>query len=541
MGSRRFSVYGLATALIIIALLSLLFVSVQPTGAVSGTFPTYAVISKPPIDWLAPYAINIATAQSPVTSNIGVQTTVTGTATYAVNGSPVKLATVAITQKVSGVYVPLTTTTTGNDGKFTFRFTPEELKAYEFKAVVSKGDFSGTEVITITPGNRLPVAAFTANPDSGNATLSVMFDASSSTDQDNNIDPNGYEWDFGDTKMGFGKKTTHDFTVPGCYTVKLTVTDLAGGKSTATKKITVLDGTVIATPTPASADAGVTLLLIAGAAVLGLIVLAVALFLLFSWLKSTLKVLPKQKTLPCDGKSQMPVRVQFVNGFGMAKKMKSDVDVEMESTAGTIQGVTIPAGKEYAEAKLTSSTECGPVTVTAKAKGKSGEAQVSFTYKKATVETQASPAEIMADGKSSSTITAKFKDENNVYFSFIGDKTVQFNTNLGTITSPVKLPAKAPSATATLTSGDISGVAAILVTLDDLRGETKVSFKGVPKKYCMHCGEPNSLEEEQCHKCGLTPPSGMDTKRCAVAECGTVLPDTAKYCYKCGARQPDKK
>jgi len=64
----------------------------------------------------------------------------------------------------------------------------------------------------------------------------VVFDASESSD---NIGVVSYFWDFGDGNTGTGKTTTHIYTNPGTYTVKLTVSDAAQNSATATTTITV--------------------------------------------------------------------------------------------------------------------------------------------------------------------------------------------------------------------------------------------------------------------------------------------------------------
>jgi ribosomal protein L40E len=45
-----------------------------------------------------------------------------------------------------------------------------------------------------------------------------------------------------------------------------------------------------------------------------------------------------------------------------------------------------------------------------------------------------------------------------------------------------------------------------------------------------------AMEASKCPKCCLTPPSGVDVKQCTT--CGGVIPESAKYCDKCGVKQP---
>ncbi len=90
-----------------------------------------------------------------------------------------------------------------------------------------------------TPGNSAPVADIVATPTSGDGPLSVSFDASGSSDA--NDDPLSYAWDFGDGTTGTGATPSHTFTDPGVYTVTLTVEDGNGGSGTTTINITVID------------------------------------------------------------------------------------------------------------------------------------------------------------------------------------------------------------------------------------------------------------------------------------------------------------
>jgi ribosomal protein L40E len=59
-----------------------------------------------------------------------------------------------------------------------------------------------------------------------------------------------------------------------------------------------------------------------------------------------------------------------------------------------------------------------------------------------------------------------------------------------------------------------------------------------PARFCMHCGSSIPGEASRCPRCGLSPPSGVDTKQCA--SCGTVLPEAARFCFSCGIAQEKK-
>lgn len=85
--------------------------------------------------------------------------------------------------------------------------------------------------------NDPPVPAFVRSPSSGDAPLSVFFDASDS------IDPDGilvsYVWSFGDGSTSTGVTTTHTYAVPGVYEALLTITDDNGVRSLLTRMIDV--------------------------------------------------------------------------------------------------------------------------------------------------------------------------------------------------------------------------------------------------------------------------------------------------------------
>jgi len=74
--------------------------------------------------------------------------------------------------------------------------------------------------------NDSPVAAYSATPSSGDAPLTVSFNASDSTDTDGNIVK--YTWDLGDGDDAFGVTAQHIYTNEGSYIVQLTVKDNDG-------------------------------------------------------------------------------------------------------------------------------------------------------------------------------------------------------------------------------------------------------------------------------------------------------------------------
>jgi PKD repeat protein len=85
--------------------------------------------------------------------------------------------------------------------------------------------------------NQPPVAAFEAQPNTGQAPLVVSFNAEDSRDPDGNI--TSYSWSFGDGESGVGVSGIHQYDNQGTYTAVLTVIDDDGAMATASNTITV--------------------------------------------------------------------------------------------------------------------------------------------------------------------------------------------------------------------------------------------------------------------------------------------------------------
>jgi len=88
----------------------------------------------------------------------------------------------------------------------------------------------------------------------------------------------------------------------------------------------------------------------------------------------------------------------------------------------------------------------------------------------------AEPTEITADGKSRSTITIRVEDNNGIPIPVPEDVTVELVTNIGTIESPVKIPAGPALVTTTLTSSTVEGTATVEAKALFLKGGTTVEF-----------------------------------------------------------------
>jgi len=157
---------------------------------------------------------------------------------------------------------PLTYTWDFGDGSTATGVSPSHVfqstGTYTVKLIVSDGQASTESIVTIFAGigNEAPIAIFNATPTTGDAPLLVSFDASLSSDPDE--DPLTYSWTFGDGATGTGVSPTHTYVNGGVYTATLTVSD-GQASTTATQTITVIapnvGPTASFTATPTSGDA----------------------------------------------------------------------------------------------------------------------------------------------------------------------------------------------------------------------------------------------------------------------------------------------
>jgi len=376
---------------------------------------------------------------------------------------------------------------------------------------------SASRTISVSePDKNPPVADFTASVTTGSAPLKVRFmDASTGS-------PSSWEWDFGDGSSSSVKNPpTHTYTAAGNYSVSLTVTNADGTDSVTRDDYIIVEG------------GGVPFWLLAGGA---LVLALIAGLVVFLWSRSNLQLVLKQKSVQADGASTIPVRVQFVNGFGQLKKQNVDRDVEIKTTSGMIQNVVIPEGKASADTTLRASREVGPVTVTARSVAKEVQGRVDFVFVPGRLEVTPNPPEILADGRSRATVTIRIQDASGNSVIFLEDKLVHLTTNLGTVISPVNIPARSPEGSTVVTAGETSGTATITAYLDQITGAGTIRFIPPGKRYCMWCGTQKRVDAQYCPECGKLPPSGVDTKNCT--SCVAVIPQAARFCDKCGAKQP---
>jgi ribosomal protein L40E len=352
---------------------------------------------------------------------------------------------------------------------------------------------------------------------------------------------------------------------PGDYTINVYVYDVPGGEilgqGAARFTVTAAAATPVVSPTKAAAspaatpiptpvnngggfslggfNLGTSEMLIIGAVVVGIIIifLAALALLAFLWLRRKLVIIPGVTSAPGDGSSTIPITVKMANGLGMARKANADTEVSMETTAGSIQNAVLWKGKDSAQTSLTTSREFGTVTITAKAGDKVAKARVNFTAPNARFDLAVTPASIPADGKSTANINIIIMDESGNRISPLENMPIKLQATLGMVAGQVDMPAKVGEVNTSIVASTQGGVAIIRASGGSLKGETTLGIEDLSRRFCMHCGASISLDAPSCPKCGLTPPSGVDTKQCGT--CGTVIPEAAKFCHKCGAIQPE--
>jgi len=93
--------------------------------------------------------------------------------------------------------------------------------------------------IIVVPANLTPVFTFTPTAPTANQT--VLFDASQSTSTASNPIA-GYMWDFGDGRTASGRTASHQYSTPGTYVARLTITDGIGRSAQTSQSIPVSAG-----------------------------------------------------------------------------------------------------------------------------------------------------------------------------------------------------------------------------------------------------------------------------------------------------------
>ncbi len=200
----------------------------------------------------ATFSINqppVANAGADQNLYLGQSATLTGVASSDANGDPLTYA-----WTLDAAPAGSTATLVGAN-TMTPSLTPDVIGAYHISLVVNDGvaNSAASPVVVNVSLNLPPVAAASGIPLTGNAPLTVMFNAGTS------YDPEGsaltYSWNFGDgTALSALVNPAHSYAAAGNYTAVVTVTDNFAKTDQASVAITVtapnLPPVVLPTATP---------------------------------------------------------------------------------------------------------------------------------------------------------------------------------------------------------------------------------------------------------------------------------------------------
>jgi ribosomal protein L40E len=150
---------------------------------------------------------------------------------------------------------------------------------------------------------------------------------------------------------------------------------------------------------------------------------------------------------------------------------------------------------------------------------------------------KAEPEEIIADGKSTSTLIIELQDKQGNPMPAPADTEVAVGATKGKLEKQViRIPKGEQAGKTILLSSQETGPVTLSVDASGLESlSLTLNFIEKPR-FCMHCGARMSTKDRSCPKCSNYPPSGVDTKLCK--NCNEVIPIVAKFCGQCGASQP---
>jgi Tfp pilus assembly protein PilV len=121
--------------------------------------------------------------------------------------------------------------------------TVVEVTAIQTEAWISMIPTYGTSTTTgqLPPANEAPTAIIGSHTMTGTSSVSVTFDAGTSSDPEGR--PLEFEWDFGTGSTATGSNVSYTFTnvedTVSVFSITLTVKDIHGGSDTATSTVTV--------------------------------------------------------------------------------------------------------------------------------------------------------------------------------------------------------------------------------------------------------------------------------------------------------------
>lgn len=212
---------------------------------------------QPPLTGPSEFATSIKVQATPDTLSLDgasqsvVVVTVRDAASQPMRNVPLRADIVVGEQVVDFGSLSTKAIVTNSEGRATMVYTSPSSTA-ESEAIVqirltAVGDnfqnrrFDEASIRLVPTGLRVPPSdmtpSFTFTPTTPTERTDVLFDASASTGSIAQ-----FRWDFGDGSTGTGETTTHAFSGPGTYFVRLTVFDGLGRSTSTTRSITVGQG-----------------------------------------------------------------------------------------------------------------------------------------------------------------------------------------------------------------------------------------------------------------------------------------------------------
>lgn len=117
-------------------------------------------------------------------------------------------------------------------GEYTITLTVTDDKG------VTSQHAKGIDITAVREGNERPTATFSLTPPEGEAPLTIVADATESTDPDGWITT--FDWDFGDGGTANGVTANHTYLETGTYTITLVITDNQGETATSNATLQVM-------------------------------------------------------------------------------------------------------------------------------------------------------------------------------------------------------------------------------------------------------------------------------------------------------------
>ncbi|MBN2006529.1 MAG: VWA domain-containing protein [Anaerolineae bacterium] len=176
--------------------------------------------------------------------------------------------------------------------------------------------------------------------------------------------------------------------------------------------------------------------------------------------------------LPADGQATTVITATATDGTGLP--ITDGTPVTFTTSLGEIAPAIAATAGGVATATLTASLDAGIATITATTGSATGTVDVAFVPPPPhTVSVQAQDTILLADGHSSTILTATVSDS---IGRPVADGTdVAFTTTLGTL-APLAATTGGGIVTATLTAGPDAGVATVTATSGDAAGTVDVAF-----------------------------------------------------------------